>query len=66
MQEFLSYNRISDNIGNDFIKTEGNVESLTSESNESPFFTCELGLGAPTYYQHRGVVPEKPQARISI
>lgn len=59
MQEFLSYNRISDNIGNDFIKTEGNVESLTSESNESPFFTCELGLGAPTYYQHRGVVPEK-------
>ena len=58
-QEFFSYNRISDNIGNDFIKIEGEVESLTSEDNESPYFTCENGLGAPTYYQHRGVVPEK-------
>lgn len=57
-QEFFSYNRLSDNIGTDFIKTEGEVESLI-DTNESPYFTCENGLGAPSYYQHRGIVPEK-------
>lgn len=58
-QEFFSYNRISENIGNDFIKIDKGVESLTSETNNTPYFTCENGLGAPTYYQRRGIVPEK-------
>lgn len=58
-QEFFTYNRISENIGNDFIKVNKGAESLTSETNKTPYFTCENGLGAPTYYQRRGIVPEK-------
>lgn len=57
--EFYSYNRISDNIGNDFIKREGAFESLTADANESPYFTCENGLGTPNYYSRRAVVPEE-------
>lgn len=58
-QEFFSYNRISDNIGNDFIKTSTKVESLEGEGNDSPYFTCENGLGTPNYYMRRAVVPEE-------
>lgn len=57
--EFYSYNRISDNIGNDFIKRDGAFESLTADSNESPYLTCENGLGTPNYYSRRAVVPEE-------
>lgn len=58
-QEFFSYNRVSDNIGNDFIKTSAQVESLDEDTNDSPYFTCEIGLGAPNYYMRRAVVEEE-------
>lgn len=58
-QEFFSYNRVSDNIGNDFIKTTAKVESLDTRANDSPYFTCEMGLGAPNYYMRRAVVEEE-------
>ncbi len=58
-QEFFTYNRISENIGNDFIKTSTKVESLDGANNESPYFTCEVGLGTPNYYMRRAVVPEE-------
>ena len=58
-QEFFTYNRISDNIGNDFIKTNAKVETLDDETNDSPYFTCEMGLGSPNYYMRRAVVPEE-------
>ena len=58
-QEFFSYNRISDNIGNDFIQTSVKVESLDEKTNDSPYFTCEMGLGTPNYYMRRAVVPEE-------
>ena len=58
-QEFFSYNRVSDNIGNDFIKTSAKVESLDASANDSPYFTCEMGLGAPNYYMRRAVVEEE-------
>ena len=58
-QEFFSYNRISDNIGNDFIKNNAKVESLDENTSESPYFTCEMGLGTPNYYMRRAVVPEE-------
>ena len=58
-QEFYSYNRISDNIGNDFIKTSSKIETLDENMNDSPYFTCEIGLGTPNYYMRRAVVPEE-------
>ena len=58
-QEFFTYNRISDNIGNDFIKTNAKVETLDNDTNESPYFTCEVGLGTPNYYKRRAVVTEE-------
>lgn len=58
-QEFFSYNRISENIGNDFIKTTGSVETLEGEGNDSPYFTCEVGVGTPNYYIRRAVVPKE-------
>ena len=57
--QFFSYNRISDNIGTDIIKRTGNTESLISEDNDSPYFTCEVGVGTPTFYNRRAVVPEE-------
>lgn len=57
--EYFSYNRLSDNIGTNIIKVEGNVESLSGEGNESPFFTCEVGVGTPTFYSRRPIVPEE-------
>lgn len=57
--EFFTYNRISDNIGTDLIKTEGGVASLDGSKNDSPFFTCEIGVGTATFYNRRAVVPEE-------
>ena len=57
--EFFTYNRLSDNIGTDIIKIEGDVESLNGENNDSPFFTCEIGVGSATFYHRRAVVPEE-------
>ena len=57
--EFFTYNRLSDNIGTDIIKTEGDVETLSGENNDSPFFTCEIGVGTTAFYQRRAVVPEE-------
>lgn len=57
--EFFTYNRLSDNIGTDIIKVEGNVESLSSEQMESPFFTCEVGVGTTSFYHRRAIVPQE-------
>lgn len=57
--EYFTYNRLSDNIGTDIIKIEGDVESFDGSKNDSPFFTCEVGVGAPTFYHRRAVVPEE-------
>lgn len=57
--EFYTYNRLSDNIGTDIIKLEGDVESLSGENNDSPFFTCEVGVGSTTFYPRRAVIPEE-------
>lgn len=57
--EFFTYNRVSDNIGTDIIKLEKGVESLSGKGNDSPFFTCEVGVGTATFYHRRAVVPEE-------
>lgn len=57
--EFFTYNRLSDNIGTDIIKVEGGVLSLSGKNNDSPFFTCEVGVGTTAFYHRRAVVPEE-------
>jgi len=56
--EYFTYNRLSDNIGTDIIKVEGGVESFDGSKSDSPFFTCEIGVGAPSFYHRRAIVPE--------
>lgn len=55
--EYFTYNRLSDNIGTDIIKMEGDVQTLSGENNDSPFFTCEIGVGTTAFYMRRAVVP---------
>lgn len=57
--QYFSYNRISDNIGTDIIKKKGNTETLIGEENSSPYFTCEVGVGTPTFYYRRAIVPKE-------
>lgn len=57
--QFFSYNRLSDNIGTDLIKFDDEVQSLNSQEVESPYFTCEVGLGTPGFYHRRPIVPEE-------
>lgn len=57
--EYFTYNRLSDNIGTDIIKVEGDVETLSGEGNDSPFFTCEVGIGTATFHHRRAIVPEE-------
>lgn len=57
--EFFTYNRISDNIGTDIIKLDGKVESLSGENNDSPYFTCEVGVGSTSFYGRRAVIPQE-------
>ena len=57
--QFFSYNRLSDNIGTDLIQLDGEVQSLNSQELESPYFTCEVGLGTPSFYHRRPIVPEE-------
>lgn len=57
--EYFSYNRISDNIGTDIIKLDGKVESLSGKNNDSPYFTCEVGVGSTSFYGRRAVIPQE-------
>lgn len=57
--EYFTYNRISNNIGTDIIKVEGKVESLSGAQNESPYFTCEIGVGTTPFYHRRAIIPEE-------
>ena len=57
--QFFSYNRISDNIGTDIIKKSYDSESLSGEGNTSPYFTCEVGVGTPTFYYRRPIVSKE-------
>lgn len=57
--EFFTYNRLADDIGTNKIKKQDGVESLDYSSNESPFFTCEVGVGSANFYARRPVVPEE-------
>ena len=50
---------MSDNIGTDLIKMEGDVQSLNSQEMESPYFTCEIGVGTASFYRRRPIVPEE-------
>lgn len=57
--EYFTYNRLSDNIGTDLIKIDGKVESLQGDEIDSPFFTCEIGVGTTNFYHRRAVVPKE-------
>ena len=57
--EFFTYNRLSNNIGTDIIKIDGEVESLSGKANDSPYFTCEVGVGTTAFYGRRAVVPQE-------
>ena len=54
--EYFTYTRMSENIGNDFIKTTPQIEKLDGSVSQSPFFTCEVGVGTPNYYVRRAVI----------
>lgn len=57
--EFFTYNRLANDIGTNKISTVGGIESLDYSNNESPFFTCEVGVGTTNFYNRRAVVPEE-------
>lgn len=57
--EFFTYNRLANDIGTNKIKIQGDIEMLDYSNNESPFFTCEVGVGTTNFYTRRAVVPEE-------
>lgn len=57
--EYFTYNRLADDIGTNKISRSDGVESLDYSKNESPFFTCEVGVGTTNFYNRRAVVPEE-------
>ena len=43
---------------------ESGVESLGGEENDSPFFTCEVGVGTATFYRRRAIVLQEMAGEI--
>jgi hypothetical protein len=53
---YFSYNRISENIGTDLIKKSDNINTLDASEYESPYFTCEVGMGNQITFHRRPIL----------